>query len=93
MPDFYVRVANRRLDPVTDLETTRAQIVDAVREGGDFVDFVDGARVISVLITPSTTVTVHPLAEAARTLRPVPVGPNGLDAVFPSFDAYEDYGV
>ncbi|WP_434315475.1 hypothetical protein [Leifsonia sp. P73] len=93
MPDFFVRVANRRLDPVADLETTRAQLVAAVREGGDFVDFLDGTRLVSVLITPASAVTVHRVVEGARPLHAVRAGKAALDAVFPSFDAYENYGV
>ncbi|MEN2741715.1 hypothetical protein ABCS02_28355 [Microbacterium sp. X-17] len=92
MPDFFVRVAGRRLDPVADLETTRAQLVAAVREGGDFVDFLDGTRLISVLITPASAVTVHTVAEAQRGLHPVQAAHAALDAVFPSFDAYDNYG-
>lgn len=94
MPEFFVKVDGKRLDPVADLETTTASIVAAVRAGGDFVEFASGSRVVSVLVTPSTSVTVHhvPQAEPETALAGDRVSV-GVASMFPEYDTYMDYGI
>ncbi|WP_019182031.1 hypothetical protein [Microbacterium yannicii] len=77
------------LDPSQDVEQTKREIVAAVREGSDFVEFhTVGHGVISLLVTPTLPVRFEVIERSAEQLEAFEINPLPFDET-----AWLDYGV
>lgn len=91
MTRYVFRIATRALSPVVDVETTKSEIAEAVRAGGDFVEFRSGERTVQVLVTQTTPVTIEELEELPTSGATVSAaaGPPLSDWSFPDFDEWD----
>jgi hypothetical protein len=77
------------LDPDQDLAETKSAIVEAAREGSDFVDFrVVGHGTISLLVTPNLPVRFEIIERSEAELERFEANPPSLDD-----DSWLEYGV
>ena len=91
MTRYVFRIAARALTPVVDVETTKSEIAGAVRSGGDFVEFRAGERVVQVLVTPTTPITIEELDDLPTSGATVSAtaGPPLSEWSFPDFDEWD----
>ncbi len=91
MTRYVFRIATRSLTPVVDVETTKSEIADAVRAGGDFVEFRAGDRVVQVLVTQTTPITIEELDDLQTSGATVSAtaGPPLSEWSFPDFDEWD----
>jgi hypothetical protein len=81
-------IGGRRLIPIVDIEETKRQITDAVRRGGGFVTLASASRIVEVMITPATPITVEHALDDEPDEAFAAAGASQLEEIFPSFDSY-----